>query len=159
MIGSINRRVFGFLRLLIAAGVMILVGMLFMQVILRYVFNFSFGEIDELSRYMFIWIIFLGISLGYRENAHLGVTALTDRLNTDISSRVLLGVRIITIVFMGALFVAGCKMAAFTMGQKSSTLLIPMGYIYASVPTGALLCFLTEIEKLFMAMTHREGEV
>ncbi|OYW16920.1 MAG: hypothetical protein B7Z52_07665, partial [Burkholderiales bacterium 12-64-5] len=50
------------------------------QVILRYGFGRSFDWADEISRLLFVWVIFLALPLGIPKGAHVGVSLLTDRL-------------------------------------------------------------------------------
>jgi len=59
-------------------GVMVVVVSL--QVLLRYALNSSLGFADELSRLTFVWSIFLGIPLGIRLGAHIGMELLTTRM-------------------------------------------------------------------------------
>ena len=47
----------------------------FMQVIARYVFNYSFVWVLEATGIMFAWLIFIGMSYGVRVGAHIGVDA------------------------------------------------------------------------------------
>lgn len=47
----------------------------FMQVIARYVFNYSFVWAMELTGVMFAWLIFVGMAYGVRVGAHIGVDA------------------------------------------------------------------------------------
>lgn len=47
----------------------------FMQVIARYVFNYSFVWVLEATGIMFAWLIFVGMSYGVRVGAHIGVDA------------------------------------------------------------------------------------
>ena len=51
-----------------------------LQVLLRYAANSSIGFADELSRLTFVWSIFLGIPLGVRLGAHIGMELLSSRL-------------------------------------------------------------------------------
>lgn len=52
----------------------------FVQVIARYVFNFSFTWALELTTWLFAWMIFLGIPYGVRVGSHIGVDALVKSL-------------------------------------------------------------------------------
>jgi C4-dicarboxylate transporter DctQ subunit len=53
----------------------------FMQVIARYIFNYSFVWALELTGIMFAWLIFIGMSYGVRVGAHIGVDALVKTLS------------------------------------------------------------------------------
>jgi C4-dicarboxylate transporter DctQ subunit len=52
----------------------------FMQVVARYVFNYSFVWALELTGVLFAWLIFVGMSYGVRVGAHIGVDALVKSL-------------------------------------------------------------------------------
>lgn len=52
----------------------------FMQVIARFVFNYSFTWALELTTWLFAWLIFLGIPYGVRVGSHIGVDALVKLL-------------------------------------------------------------------------------
>ena len=52
----------------------------FVQVIARYVFNYSFVWALEVTGVMFAWLIFVGMSYGVRVGAHIGVDALVKAL-------------------------------------------------------------------------------
>jgi C4-dicarboxylate transporter DctQ subunit len=52
----------------------------FMQVVARYVFNYSFVWALELTGVMFAWLIFIGMSYGVRVGAHIGVDVIVKSL-------------------------------------------------------------------------------
>ena len=54
----------------------------FMQVIARYIFNYSFVWALELNGVMFGWLIFIGMSYGVRVGAHIGVDAFVKSLSS-----------------------------------------------------------------------------
>jgi C4-dicarboxylate transporter DctQ subunit len=52
----------------------------FVQVVARYVFNYSFTWALELTTVLFAWLIFLGIPYGVRVGSHIGVDAFVKSL-------------------------------------------------------------------------------
>jgi TRAP-type transport system small permease protein len=64
--------------IIVMLGLMVFVVSL--QVLLRYAANSSLGFADEMSRLTFVWSIFLGIPLGIRLGAHIGMELLSARL-------------------------------------------------------------------------------
>jgi TRAP-type C4-dicarboxylate transport system permease small subunit len=73
----------GYCRLLeavIAACLAAMVALVFGNVVLRYGFNSGIPVSEELSRWLFIWLTFLGAIIGLREHAHLGTDVLVGRL-------------------------------------------------------------------------------
>jgi TRAP-type C4-dicarboxylate transport system permease small subunit len=57
-----------------------MVALVFGNVVLRYGFNSGIAVSEELSRWLFIWMVFLGAIVGLREHAHLGVDSLVKAL-------------------------------------------------------------------------------
>ncbi|AHG87515.1 TRAP transporter small permease protein [Bibersteinia trehalosi USDA-ARS-USMARC-190] len=55
--------------------------LVFLNVILRYGFNSSINITEEVSRYLFVWLTFLGAVLAFNANQHVRVTILTARLS------------------------------------------------------------------------------
>ncbi len=61
------------LLVLLLAGMVVMV---FGNVVLRYGFNSGIDVSEEMSRYFFVWLTFIGAVVALRENAHLGVETL-----------------------------------------------------------------------------------
>src|SRR5690554_6964649 len=55
--------------------------MVFSNVVLRHFFDSGINIAEELSRFMFIWLTFLGAIVAMREGGHLGVDMLVRRLS------------------------------------------------------------------------------
>ena len=50
------------------------VALIFLQVIMRKVFQNSITWSEELARYIFIWQIWLGTSIGFRDGKHISIS-------------------------------------------------------------------------------------
>ncbi|AAU36659.1 MULTISPECIES: TRAP transporter small permease [Basfia] len=55
--------------------------LVFLNVVLRYGFNSSINITEEVSRYMFVWLAFLGAILAFNENQHVSVTVFVEKLS------------------------------------------------------------------------------
>jgi TRAP-type C4-dicarboxylate transport system permease small subunit len=73
---------FVLLKALIALFLAIMVVLVFGNVVLRYAFNSGITVSEEVSRWLFVWLTFLGAIVAMREHAHLGVDSLVKRLPT-----------------------------------------------------------------------------
>jgi len=79
----LHRLIEGFCRLLeilIAAFLAAMVVMVFGNVVLRYAFNSGIVVSEEVSRWLFLWVTFLGAIVALKEHGHLGTDALISRL-------------------------------------------------------------------------------
>ena len=71
-----------FLEVLIAVALAIMVVLVFGNVVLRYAFNSGITVSEEVSRWLFVWLTFLGAIVALKEHAHLGSDMLVSRLPT-----------------------------------------------------------------------------
>jgi TRAP-type C4-dicarboxylate transport system permease small subunit len=133
----------------LAEGVLVLmlcamVVMVFGNVVLRYGFNTGLDFSEELSRFFFIWITFLGAIIAMRENAHLGLDTLI-RVLPRAGKRVCFGLSNLMMLGCCALMFYGTwrqhQINATTMSPVTG---IPMSWVYgvgyvASLAMGALI--------------------
>ncbi len=78
-----TRIIDGYCRLLdalIAAALACMVVLVFGNVVLRYGFNSGITVSEEVSRWLFLWMTFLGAVVALKEHAHLGSDTLVSRL-------------------------------------------------------------------------------
>jgi len=71
------------IRLIEVALVLLLAGMVvmvFANVVLRYAFNSGLNISEELSRYFFVWLTFIGAVLAFRDHSHVGVETVVRML-------------------------------------------------------------------------------
>ncbi|WP_430715154.1 TRAP transporter small permease [Rhodopseudomonas boonkerdii] len=72
-IGGLVDLYFRAIKALLALLMVAMVALVFGNVVMRYVFNSGIAISEELSRWLFVWMVFLGAIIGLREHAHLGV--------------------------------------------------------------------------------------
>ena len=78
-----TRLINGYCKLLdalVALALAIMVVLVFGNVVLRYAFNTGITVSEEVSRWLFVWLVFLGAIVALKERAHLGSDMLVSRL-------------------------------------------------------------------------------
>jgi TRAP-type C4-dicarboxylate transport system permease small subunit len=68
------------LEALMALCLAVMVVMVFGNVVLRYAFNSGITVSEEVSRWLFLWLTFLGAIVAVKEHGHLGTDVLVSRL-------------------------------------------------------------------------------
>jgi TRAP-type C4-dicarboxylate transport system permease small subunit len=68
------------LALFIAASLAVMVVLVFGNVVMRYGFNSGITVSEELSRWLFVWLTFMGAIVAMKEGAHLGSDTLVSRM-------------------------------------------------------------------------------
>ena len=71
---------FRLLRFFIVACLFVMVVLVFGNVVLRYAFNSGITVSEELSRWLFVYLTFVGAIVAMRDRAHLGMDSLVSRL-------------------------------------------------------------------------------
>ena len=71
---------FRVLRFFIAGALAVMVVLVFGNVVLRYAFNSGITVSEELSRWLFVWLTFVGAIVAMRDRAHLGMDSVVSRL-------------------------------------------------------------------------------
>lgn len=109
------------------------------QVVLRYVFDSPLPWGEEVTRYMFVYLIFLGAASGIHYGIHVSIDVLVRRLPGRSGQYVDVAARAVVALFLVFLFWYGLQLSLRTMGQDSPALGIPIGLAYLAIPLGALL--------------------
>lgn len=122
---------FRLLELLIVVFMVAMVAMVFGNVVLRYGFNSGIDVSDEMARYCFIWLTYVGAMVAMREGAHLGVDTLVKRLPVG-GRKTALFLSEALMLLVNALFVLGTwKMHDLQVSNVSPVVGLSMIWIYA----------------------------
>ncbi len=108
----------------------LMVIMVFGNVVLRYGFNDGIISSEELSRYLFIWITFLGAIVTLRDNAHLGLDSLVRRLSLRGKKLAFAVSNILMLGCCALMFYGTFKQHGINASTRSPVLEIPMIWIY-----------------------------
>lgn len=118
----------------------------FMGVCARYVFRAPFEWSDEFAIYGFIWLCFLGTALAEKEDHHFRVTFLVDKLGPKGRLVVETLLHLLLFVVLYQFFIDSMKYYDQGKSGISTIMLIPLNYIYASLPVCVALMFLNRIK-------------
>lgn len=131
---------------IVLLGIMAVV--VFIQVIFRFVVKASLPWSEETSRYLLVWITFLGASAGVKTGAHVGVEAVTLMLPYKLRKMVnLLGIAICVFFSVAVcVFSLGIISTQVEMAQVSPAMQIPMWIPYLAIPVGMILMTIRYIQ-------------
>jgi TRAP-type C4-dicarboxylate transport system permease small subunit len=121
---------FRFLEFLVVACMVAMVAMVFGNVVLRYGFNSGIDVSEELSRYCFIWLTFIGAIVAMREHGHVSVDFVTMKLPRLGKQACLILSELLMLVCNGLFFLGTWKMHELQMTNISVVLGISMIWIY-----------------------------
>lgn len=121
----------------------------FLQVFSRYVLNYSFSWTEEIGRYSFVYLTFIGAALCIRNEMNINLDLLIKRLPRSMSAILEMVVDISIIVFLVLLTYQGYLISLKTVKQVSAALHLPMVLFYISIPLGAVF-MLVNMVRVFL---------
>lgn len=130
---------------------------IFMQVFMRYIIGTSLGWSEELARYAFIWMIYIGISYGVKRNRHLKVDVFT--LLFKEKGKLILGIisNILFLLFCVLMTYYGFKVSG-QLVRLSPALKIPMQWVYLAPVVGLFLTSIRIIQNTSKQIINFKSE-
>lgn len=127
------------LAALMVACLVLMVFMVFGNVVMRYGFNSGLTLSEELSRWLFVWMTFLGSVVALNERAHLGTDSLIVRLPV-LGQKFCLGASLLLMLYICWLVFDGAwQQMRINWDSTSAVMEVSMGWFYASGVMFALL--------------------
>lgn len=126
----------------------------FINVVLRYAFNSGLTWSSELATYLFVWVIFLGAILAAKDDIHIKVDLLTNRLSKGWQKVFLVISNVLILIALGMLVDGGSKIVLSTHGSISPSLGIPLSLVNASLVVFAIATGLILIYQTYKALQN-----
>ncbi len=124
----------------LAALLMALItGVVFFQVLTRYVFQHPFDWPEELARYAFVWVSMLGGALALARGAHFSIDLLTTRFSPGVRRAAARGIHLLSATFCLVVAWQGAVLTWKVREQLSTAMEISMALPYAAIPAGFIL--------------------
>lgn len=144
---------------LVATLIALMTVITFMQVVARYVFNYSFVWALELTTFLFGGLIFFGISYGVRVGAHIGVDVLIRILPRGIARVVTIAATLLCLVYTVIVFVGSWQYVSkmYEIGILAQDMPIPQWIPRAVLPVGFALLFYRFCEVLVHVIRGEGG--
>ena len=131
MIGKLIAKYCKLLSWLMAASLALMVVLVFTNVVLRYALNSGIAVSEELSRWLFVWLTFLGGIVALHERAHLGTDILVSRLSVS-GKKICLGLGHLLMLFVcWLLFKGSLDQVKINWDASSAAMEVSMGLFYA----------------------------
>lgn len=138
----VQKLINGYCRLLAIGMVLCLAAMVVMvfgNVVMRYGFNSGITLSEELSRWLFVWMTFMGAVVALNERGHLGTDSLIARLPVA-GQKLCLGASLLLMLFIcWLIFKGSLEQTKINWDSTSAVMETSMGYFYASGVVFAVL--------------------
>ncbi len=133
----------------------------FMQVVARYVFNYSFVWALELTGVMFAWLIFVGMSYGVRVGAHIGVDAVVKAVGPSTARMMSVIAALLCIVYSVIVTVGGFQYVSkmHEVGILMQDMPVQQWIPRAILPVGFALLTFRFVQVLLRLLSGKEAHL
>jgi len=122
---------------LMAACLGVMAVAVFINVVLRYGFGSGVAASEELSRLLFVWMVFIGATAAYPAGEHMAFTSLVDALRNRPLAMAVAAAVIRLLVLLGSALIAWGAWQQVVVGLDSHS--VVLGYSTALLPLPAFL--------------------
>jgi TRAP-type C4-dicarboxylate transport system permease small subunit len=121
-----------------AACLAVMACSVFLNVVLRYGFGSGIAASEELSRLLFVWMVFLGAAAAYPAGEHMAFTSLIGLLRHRPALFAVATLVIRLLVLLACVLLGRGAWQQVVVGMDSTS--VVLGYPVALLPLPALLC-------------------
>ena len=130
----------------------------FLMVLDRFILHIGYPWTEELARFSFIWMGFLGAAIRVQNKGHFNSPYFVDKFLGNRSREILeIVITLLLIGMMAFVSVYAIKFALFTSPQISTTLRISMFYVNLSLPIGGAMMVIFWIIDLYCNVMKLKG--
>ncbi|HVZ46046.1 MAG TPA: TRAP transporter small permease [Ramlibacter sp.] len=148
-------RLFSFLMV---ACLALMVVMVFGNVVLRYGFNSGIATSEELSRWLFVWMTFLGAVVAMRNHAHLGTDSLVSRLPLAGRKVCFVLAHLVMLWMCWLMFKGGWQQTVINYATTSAVMQVSMAWFNAGGVVFAALGAIIVVHELWQLARGRIEE-
>jgi TRAP-type transport system small permease protein len=147
-----------FLTLLSVISLAVMVLLVFGNVVMRYGFNSGITLSEELSRWLFVWMTFMGAIVALEERTHLGTDMLVSKLSVR-GKKICLGLTHLLMLFVcWLLFKGSLDQALINLESASAVMEVSMAIFYASGVVCAVSCALILLDHFWQLVSGQLSE-
>lgn len=118
------------LQVLMALCLAFMAILVFGNVVLRYAFHSGITWSEEMSRFLFIWMVFLGSIVALKDGSHLGMDLVVTKLPDRVRRIVLIVGQLIILYILGLVLQGSWKMTMDSLESKAPATGLPLSFIY-----------------------------
>lgn len=135
---ALGRLALGGLRLFMVAALAVMIGLVFLNVVLRYGFNSGISVSEELSRMLFVWLSFIGAVVAMYDHSHIGVDSLLRKLPRKGQLACAVICDGLMLYCCGLLMVGSWRQTGINWGNLAPVTGLPIGIFHLAALVGSL---------------------
>lgn len=130
----------------------IMAGAVFLQVVLRFAGRVGIDGLDEVPRYLFVWLVMIGAAAAMYRGEHTILDYFINLLRPRLRALVVAGTNAVGIMLFLYLIKLSFVLVPNAQLQTSAGLGLPLGYLFVAVPVGSVLIIIPMLRNLAAAL-------
>lgn len=135
-----------------------MIGLVFYNAFLRYVFGSSFAPSEEWARFLFIYITFFGSIEAFYRNRHIAVDMFVNLLSGNVRKSVDIVAHLCTLFTLALLLWGGIVLVDQTMDTNSVATNVNMAFINGTLPIMAAAALVIKLPEFFRLLKKPASE-
>ena len=130
---------------------------MFLGVIARFVFHFSYFWVEESAKIISVWFSFLAASVAMKHGNMVAVRFFADRMGPKNQWWLTLTVNVVTLflLWIGVRYGISVVKLLLDLKQETPTMYVPMGWVYAAIPVGCLIMIFHVLSSTIEVLKNR----
>jgi TRAP-type transport system small permease protein len=130
----------------------IMAGAVFLQVVLRFLGRVGIDGLEEVPRYLFVWLVMIGAAAAMQRGEHTVLDYFINRLSPRTRALVVALTNAVGIAVFVYLIKLSFVLVPNAQLQTSAGLGLPLGYVFLAVPVGSALIILPMLRNIYRAL-------
>jgi TRAP-type transport system small permease protein len=130
----------------------VMAGAVFLQVVLRFLGRSGIDGLEEVPRYLFVWLVMIGAAAAMQRGQHTVLDYFVDRLGPRARALVVILTNAVGIGLFLHLIRLSLVLVPNAQLQTSAGLELPLGYVFLAIPVGSALIVLPMLRTLWRAL-------
>jgi len=130
----------------------VMAGAVFIQVVMRYLGLTGIDGLEEVPRYLFVWLVMIGAASAMQRGQHTVLDYFINLLTPRAHALVLVLTNVVGIVLFLYLIKLSLVLVPNAQLQSSPGLGLPLGWVYVAVPIGSALIILPMLRTILVAV-------
>jgi len=135
-----------------------MIGLVFYNAMLRYVFRSSFAPSEEWARILFMYITFFGAIEAFYRGRHIAVDIVTGLLSGVARKSVDILAQLLSLCALGLLAIGGISLVRQTMDTYTVATGLNMTFVNGTLPLMAIVVFVIYVRNLIATIRKPAAE-
>lgn len=127
-----------------------------LQVILRFVFSSGFAWGEEVSRFMFVWLMYISIAYATRNQRHIKVAFLVNKFSEKVRKKVMILTDVLFLAFCVIIFYSTIRVCqtVFEFQDMAVTVNVSQNIVFGAGVLGFSLMVIRLIQSIWWKIKH-----